>query len=89
MKHVYNEQAKFIESYALHFDIKGPSNLTEMMPVIGMDSMVPRNRLAYTRNYLTAGMCSFIKPTDIVKKVSRQNPQSCDVVLVIPLAMVW
>ena len=70
MKHVYNEQTKFIESYALHFHINRPSNLTEMMPVIGVDVMVSRNRLSYTRNYLMSSICSLIKPADIEKLIS-------------------
>ena len=36
-----------------------------MMSVIGMESMVTRARLRYTRDYLAPGMCSLIKPAAI------------------------
>ena len=32
------------------------------MPVIVIESMVTRVRLRYTRDYLTPGICSLIKP---------------------------
>ena len=32
----------FMESYAIHFDINGTSNLTQMVPVIGVGHMVSR-----------------------------------------------
>ena len=34
------------ESYDIEFDITGPSNLTEIVPMIGMDITVPRDRLS-------------------------------------------
>ena len=37
MKHVYNKSANFTESYAAHIDYNGPSNLTEIVPLIGMN----------------------------------------------------
>ena len=40
MKHVYNESENLIESYAVHFDINGPSNLNEMVSVTGMEDVV-------------------------------------------------
>ena len=33
----YNEFAIFVESYSVHFDTIGPSNLTEMVPMIGTE----------------------------------------------------
>ena len=39
-KHIYNESVNFIETYIVYFDINEPSNLTEMVPVIGMGDIV-------------------------------------------------
>ena len=36
---VHIESVNFVESYVVRFDINGPSNLTKMMPVIGMEGM--------------------------------------------------
>ena len=48
IKHFYNESAKLMESYVVHFDIKGPWNLTEMASVIGVEDMVSHACLCYT-----------------------------------------
>ena len=37
------------------------------MPVIGVESMVTRAGLRYTREYLTPGICSLIKPVAMEK----------------------
>ena len=56
MKLAYNESMNFIEGYDRYFDIDGPSNLIEMVPVVGMEGMVSSTRLRYTRDYLTAAI---------------------------------
>ena len=48
MKHVCNEFANFIETDAVHFDTNWQFNLTEMLPVIGMDGVVLRTHHRYT-----------------------------------------
>ena len=40
MKHVDNVSVIFIESYVVHFDINGLSNLSDMEPMIGMQDMM-------------------------------------------------
>ena len=67
MKHVYNEFVNFTESYAVHFHIYGPSNLTEMVSVIDMEGMVSCTHLRYTQDYLMWGICSLIKPATMKK----------------------
>ena len=41
-KPIHNESGKFIESYAVHFDINWPSNLIKMVTVLGLEFMVSR-----------------------------------------------
>ena len=55
MKHVYNESENLIESYAVHFDINGPSNLNEMVSVIGMEDVVSHAsvRDTWRQTYIT------------------------------------
>ena len=48
-KHVYNESENFIESCAVHLDLRGPLNLDEMVPVIGKEGMVSRACLQATK----------------------------------------
>ena len=36
IKHIYNESANFVQGYAIHFDLDGPSNHTDMVPLIYM-----------------------------------------------------
>ena len=40
--------------------INGPSDLIEMVPVIGMESMVSHPCLRYTHDFLMPGICSLI-----------------------------
>ena len=40
------------------------------MPVIGVESMVTRAGLRYTRDYLAPGICSLIKPAAMEKLMS-------------------
>ena len=49
VEHDNNESTNFIESYFVSFGISGPSNLMEMMSVIGMEDMVPGTRLRHTQ----------------------------------------
>ena len=70
MKHVYNDSANFTESYVVNFHINEPSNLTEIVAVIGIEGMVSRTRFLYTRDYLMPGMCSVIKSTAMEKLLS-------------------
>ena len=62
MKHDYNESANFIKNYDVDFDMGAPSNITEMVPVIGLEVIVSRARFRYTRDYFTPGICGIIKP---------------------------
>ena len=63
MEHVYNESANFMKSYVAHFEINEPSNLTEMVSVIGMEVMVSHAYLCYTwsdlllGNFVLTSMC--------------------------------
>ena len=47
--------------------IAGISNIIETVPVITIESMVTRARPSYTRDFLTPGICSLIKPAAMVK----------------------
>ena len=78
MKHVYNESVNFIESNAVHFDINGPLNCAEMVPVICMGL---RAHLFCTWDYLMLGICSLIKPT------ARKKLQLLDAT--IPAVLLW
>ena len=52
IKHVYNIFAHSVEISAVHFDINGPPNLAEIVPVVGIRFMVPLPSLC---NILAAG----------------------------------
>ena len=60
IRYVYNKFANFIESYFVNFDPNEPSNIPEMMSVIGKEGMVWSPCL---RDYLTASTNNLIKPT--------------------------
>ena len=51
--HAYYESAYFIEIYTGHLAINGQSKLTERVSEIGIEVMVSRVRLHYTRDYVT------------------------------------
>ena len=70
MEIIYMESFNFTQSYAVHIDINGPLNLTEMVPVIGMEGMVSHACLCYTQSHLTASICILIKPADMDKLMS-------------------
>ena len=50
----------------IFMDIDKPSNLTEIVSMIGMDGTASRARLRYPRDFLTPGICSLIKPAAMV-----------------------
>ena len=66
-KHVYNESENLIESCAVHLDLSGPLNITEMVPVIGKEGMVSHVQLHHTWDYLMPGLCCLIKPASLEK----------------------
>ena len=47
--HVYNETVNLIGSCAVEFGANGPSHLTDMVAVIGMEGMVSNTRRRYAR----------------------------------------
>ena len=57
---IRNEYENLIDSNDVAFDSNDRWN-QQAVPVIGMEGMVPRARLRYTRSYLTPGICSLIK----------------------------
>ena len=79
-KHVYKEWANSRESYGGHFEIKIPSKLTNIVPVIGMEGMMSRTRFRYTRDYLTPSICRLVKPV-IMDKIMSFPVQSQKVML--------
>ena len=62
IKHVYNESADFIGSYAVDFDINGRSNTTDTMQAFGIEGTVSSARLRNTQDYLTPAICRLNKP---------------------------
>ena len=54
---IYKESANFTESYAVNFDINGPLNLTEMVPVIGMEGWCHMSTFV-TQNITWCGACA-------------------------------
>ena len=58
MEYVYNESRNFAEGYAVHV---APSNLIEMVPVIGIEGIGSGTRHFYARGCLTSGLCCLIK----------------------------
>ena len=50
-----------IASSNVDFYINGPSNLTEMVPPIGVEGTVSRTYFPYTRDHLTLGIGRLIK----------------------------
>ena len=57
--------------------------------MVGMESMVTRARLRYTRGYLTPGICSLIKAAAMKKMnaLSRRNPHS-HIVIIVDMALI-
>ena len=50
------------KSYDVHFDITGPMNLTEIVPVVVIEGMVSRIRPRCIGYFITPSVCSGIKP---------------------------
>ena len=61
-EHIYNESANIIEGYDFAVYPSNFWNFPLTVSVIGTEGMVTRARLRYTRDYLTPGRCSLIKP---------------------------
>ena len=76
IKHIYNESENLNESCDVAFDSNTWRNLPLSVPVIGVESMVTRTGLRYTRDYLTPGICSLMKSAAIEKFIWRQNPHN-------------
>ena len=70
IKHINNESENFIDNCDVALDTTGWWNQPKTRPVIGMESMVTRARLRYTRDYLPPGICSLIKPAAMAKLIS-------------------
>ena len=70
INYIYNESVNFTDNCDVTFDTNDWWNQPKTVSVIGMESMVPRDRLSYTRDYLPPGICSLIKPTAMAKFIS-------------------
>ena len=59
MKHVYGGPVNFIAGCTVHFYINGPSNVIEIVLVIGMQDVTSRASLRFTQDlYFMVGNCS-------------------------------
>ena len=67
MEHIYKEYANIIEDSNVAFDTNDCWNFQLMVPVIAIESMVTHAHPSYTRDFLTPGICSLIKPAAMVK----------------------
>ena len=56
-----------IEGYNVACDTNDCWNFQHTVPVIIIESMVTRARPSYTRDFLTPGICSLIKPAAMVR----------------------
>ena len=70
IKHIYNGSENLHGSCDVAFDSNNWWNLPWTVPVIGVESMVTRAGLRYTRDYLTPGICRLIKPAAMEKMMS-------------------
>ena len=70
IQHIYNKFEILNESCDVGLDSNNWWKLPETVPVIGVESMVTRAGLLYTRDYLTPGTCSLIKPAAVEKVLS-------------------
>ena len=61
IKHIHNESANFIDNCDVAFNTNNWWNQPKTVQMIGMESMVTRPPLRYTRDYLPPGICSLIK----------------------------
>ena len=55
---------------AIHFNIDGSSNFTELVPMTDIGGMVSRTHSRYTRCYVTLCTCSLIKPVVMERMIS-------------------
>ena len=62
INYIYSEFVNLTRYVYASFDTNGRGNFSSTVPLIGMESMVTRARLRYTRDYLTSGICSLINP---------------------------
>ena len=76
LKHV---SQRICESYVVHFDINGLLNFTEMVPVIGMESMVSCS--AFVTHEITSLIARFVGPT--------WGPPGADRTQVVPMLAPW
>ena len=67
IKHIHKESANIIEGCNVACDTNDCWNFQQTVPVITIESMVTRARPRYTRDFLTQGICSLIKPAAMVK----------------------
>ena len=67
IKHIYKESAHIIEGCGVACDTNDCWNFQYTVLVIAIESMVTRARPSYTRDFLTPGICSLIKPAAMVK----------------------
>ena len=70
IKQSCNESENLNGSCDVAFDSNNWWNLPYTVPVIGVESMVTRAGLRYTRDYLTTVICSLIKPAAMEKIMS-------------------
>ena len=66
IKHIYKGSANIVEGCNVACDTNDCRNFQLTVPVI-TESMVTRARPSYTRDFLTPGICSLIKPAAMVK----------------------
>ena len=70
IKNANNEFVDFAGNYVVIYNINGRLNPTKMVKVIGMEDLVSHYRLDWTREYLTPGLCSLVKPYVMEKCIS-------------------
>ena len=80
MENVHSESANFMDIDVAHLDINRPSNLFEMVTMIGMENVVSRARLLYTQECLELGI---LKTADIKKHVICHQSQHIIVIIVV------
>ena len=69
--------------YSIEFDIDRPSNLTELLALLGPEVTLSRPRLRYTRDYMP-GIGRLIKPTAIENCCYSPPNAGCRVVMAHP-----
>ena len=64
IKEINNESVNLIDNFNLEVDTSDWWNFQWTVKAFGMESMIARARLRFTRDYLATGICSLIKPPD-------------------------